>query len=878
MDTHTQHQDRRNSRHKTSFGRRATAHQRLLTTLATVALLGVIIGLSSCAGLTSASSGGPGGIPGTPGAGILSPSASTLSFGNVSVGNSASQSLTITNTGTATVNIASASITGAGFSVAGGSPLSAIAVGQSATFQIQFGPPSSGAVNGSISITSDASNSPVTISLTGTGTQPGLSISPGSLNFGNVTVGQSASQTVTLTNSGNLNTVVNLATLTGTGFSMSGNSLPVTLSNGQSTSFTVVFAPTTPGGVAGSIVFTDNAPGSPQTLSISGSGVASNASLIANPGSYAFGNVAVGSSSSHTITLTNNGNASATISQASVSGTDFSMSGLTTPITIPAGQNTTLSAKFAPAAIGNTSATITITSNATNSTLTIALTGAGTQGQLSANPSSVNFGTLVIGATDSVAVTLTNTGTASVTVSQASATGTGFTIGGLTTPVTIAVGQATALTAKFAPTTAGNFSGNIAVTSNAPGSPLNIALSGIGTQPPQPKLTINPTSMNFNSVNVGSNGTATITLSNPGNASTVITQATASGTGFSISGLAIPATIAAGGSTSFTAKFAPGAAGNASGSVSLTSNAPGSPASIALSGTGVQPQLSANPSSVNFGSVITGNSNSQTVTLSNNGSASVTITAANVTGTGFSSSGLSLPATIAAGANTTFNVAFAPASAGSVSGSVSLVSNAPSSPLAIALSGTGTAATAILTATPSSLPFGNVDVNSNSSLTTTLKNTGNSNVTISSVTPSGTGFSASGVSSGLTLGPNQTATLTATFAPTASGGVSGSISIASNATGSPTNVSLTGMGVTISSHTVGLTWDASTTTGVTGYFVYRGIVMGGPYSKVNFPQDSSLAFTDSGLISGQTYFYVVTAVDSSNVESGFSTEVSAAIP
>jgi len=849
----------------------------ILAILGTAAVFVLVVVLSSCAGLTSANSGGPG-VPGSPGAGVLTASSTSLSFGSISVGNNASQTLTFTNTGTATVNIISASISGAGFSAIGGSPLSAIGVGQSGTIQIQFAPPSAGAVSGSLTITSDASNSPLTVALSGTGTQPGLSISPASLNFGNVTVGQSTSQKVTLTNSGNVNMVINLATLSGAGFTMSGLSLPSTLGAGQSTSFNVQFAPTTAGGVTGSIVFTDNAPASPQTLSLSGSGVAANATLIANPGSFAFGNVVVGSSSSQSITLTNNGNTGATISQASISGTGFSMSGLATPVTLQAGQSTSFTAKFAPAATGNASGTITITSNATNSTLTIALTGVGTQGQLSANPASVNFGSLVIGASDSVAITLTNTGTASATVSQASVSGTGFSLSGLATPVTINPGQGTSFTAKFAPTAAGNFSGNISVTSNAPNSPLNIALSGVATQPPQPQLTINPTSVNFNSVNVGSTGTATITLSNPGNASTVISQATASGTGFSFSGLSVPTTIAAGGSTSFTAKFAPTTTGNASGSISLTSNAPGSPASIALSGTGVQAQLVANPSIVSFGNVITGNSNSQTITLSNGGNASVTITQANVSGAGFSTTGLSLPKTIAAGGNTTFNVVFAPTSAGSVTGSVSLVSNAPNSPLAINLSGTGTAATALLTATPSSLAFGNVNVNSNSSLTTTLKNTGNSNVTISSVTPSGAGFSASGVSSGLILTPNQTATITVIFAPTGAGTVSGSVSVASNATGSPTNVSLTGTGVTISSHTVGLTWDASTSSGVTGYFVYRGTVTGGPYSKVNSSEDSSLSFTDSGLLSGQTYFYVVTAVDSSNVESGFSNEVSAAIP
>ena len=842
--------------------------------LATLALLLAVVGLSSCAGLTSASTPG-GGTPGSPGAGILTASATTLTFGSISVGSNATQTLTFTNTGTGTVNISSASISGAGFAAVGGSPLSTISVGQSGTIQIQFAPPSAGAVTGSLTIASDAANSPLTISLTGTGTQPGLTISPASLNFGNVTVGQTSTQAVQLTNSGNVNVVVNLATLTGSGFTMSGLSLPATLTAGQSVSFNVKFAPTTGGGVTGSIVFTDNAPGSPQTLSISATGVATNATLIANPGSFAFANVAVGSTSSQTITVSNSGNASVTISQASVTGAGFAISGLTTPKTIAAGQNTTFTAQFIPTVTGNASGTITITSNASDPSLTIPLTGIGTQGRLSANPGSINFGSLVIGATVSVAVTLTNTGTASVVVSSASASGAGFSISGLATPITLNAGQGTSFTAKFAPTSAGNASGSISIVSNAPNSPLSVSLSGTGTQP---QLTISPTNVSFNNVNVGSSGMATITLSNPGNASTVISQAAASGAGFSLSGLPLPATIAAGGSASFTAKFAPTVKGSASGSISITSNAPGSPATTTLSGTGVQAQLAANPSSVSYGSVITGNSNSQTITLSNGGNASLTISSANVTGTGFSTNGLSLPKTIAAGGNTTVNVVFTPTAAGGVTGSVSLVSNAPNSPLAIELSGSGTASTVLLGATPSSLSFSNVNTGSNSALTTTLKNNGNSNVTVSSVTATGAGFTASGVTSGLILTPNQTAVLTVTFAPTTSGAVSGNVAVASNATGSPTNVSVTGTGVSISPHTVALTWDASTTTGVIGYFVYRGSVSGGPYTKQNSSPDTILTFTDSGLNSGTTYFYVVTAVDGSNVESAFSNEVSAAVP
>lgn len=105
--------------------------------------------------------------------------------------------------------------------------------------------------------------------------------------------------------------------------------------------------------------------------------------------------------------------------------------------------------------------------------------------------------------------------------------------------------------------------------------------------------------------------------------------------------------------------------------------------------TGGSSQLGANPTSINFGNVTVGSSSSQIVTLTNLGSASLTISQANVTGAVFSVSGLTLPVTLAVGQSTTLSARFAPAAAGSVTGSISVVSNAPSSPTTISLSGTG---------------------------------------------------------------------------------------------------------------------------------------------------------------------------------------------
>jgi Abnormal spindle-like microcephaly-assoc'd, ASPM-SPD-2-Hydin len=500
-------------------------------------------------------------------------------------------------------------------------------------------------------------------------------------------------------------------------------------------------------------------------------------------------------------------------------------------------------------------------------------TGAGA-GMLSANLTTVSFGTVGVGKTTTQSVTVTNTGTATVTLDQTAVSGTSFTTGAGTPSATIAPGQSKIIQIQFAPVAPGSASGGFTIVSDASNSPLSVALVGTGGEP---GLAISPASFNFGSVQVGSTGTATITLTNSGTESVSINQASAAGTGFSAIGLAPGATIAAGQSTTFTAQFTPTTSGNASGSISVASNAPNSPLTIALSASGSQAQISAIPSTAGFGNVSTGTSNSQTISLTNNGTASLVISHATVTGTGFSISGLSAPITIPAGSNTTFNAAFAPGVAGAVTGSISLTSNAPNSPFMIALSGSGLAGTQLLTFSTSNLSFGSVNVGSSTDLSSSLTNTGNSSVTISAVNVTGAVFTVSGVSSGETLAAGQSIPVTVQFAPTAGGAVSGSVTLLSNATNSAA-MSLSGSGAQQSTHTVGLAWMDSATT-VAGYNVYRGTTTGGPYaSKLTASPVTSTQFTDSGLQSGQTYYYVVTAVDSNGVESVYSNQATASIP
>jgi len=126
----------------------------------------------------------------------------------------------------------------------------------------------------------------------------------------------------------------------------------------------------------------------------------------------------------------------------------------------------------------------------------------------------------------------------------------------------------------------------------------------------------------------------------------------------------------------------------------------------------------------------------------------------------------------------------------------------------------------------------------------------------------------------VTLAPSQKLTLSVTFDPTAAGSLNGSISIVSNATGSPAVIGLSGTGV---AHSVALSWNASTST-ASGYNVYRSTTSGSGYVKINSSLVSGLAYADSNVTRGTTYYYVTTAVDSSGSESAYSNRASAAIP
>lgn len=499
------------------------------------------------------------------------------------------------------------------------------------------------------------------------------------------------------------------------------------------------------------------------------------------------------------------------------------------------------------------------------------------------SPASVSFGSLTVGQSASKTLTITNTGTQSLKVSGISVAGSGFTMKAVAVPMTLAAGQSANVSTTFTASASGAASGKIMISSNAPDSPVVVALTATGVSKSS-DLAVSPPSVSFGAVKMGSESTQAVRLTNSGSSSMTISAVAVSGAGVSVSGLSFPVNLAAGASASLNAIFKPTKAGNASGTLTVTSNAANSPDAIGWSATATASSSSADltitPSPVAFGTVPTGSTTTQTIRLSNSGGSELTISGVSATGTGISVSGISTPLNIAAGQSANLTATLKLSSAGGASGEIKISSNAAGSPAQVSWSATAQASVVALTSNPASLSFGNVNVGTTDTLQATIKNTGNADAKISKISVSGTGFSLNGSSSAATLDPGQSITVSVNFDPKAAGNDSGSLTIASNASNPQLAVALAGSGVTKSpatSHSVALEWDASKSS-VVGYYVYRSSKPSGPYARLNSSTTTNTSYSDSTVSGGQVYYYVVTAVNSSNIESTDSNQVSVTVP
>jgi HYDIN/CFA65/VesB family protein len=399
----------------------------------------------------------------------------------------------------------------------------------------------------------------------------------------------------------------------------------------------------------------------------------------------------------------------------------------------------------------------------------------------------------------------------------------------------------------------------------------------------QVSLAGNP--VNFGNVQLGTTLIQPLVLTNTGRAPVTIYRVTVSGTGFTFVGPTLPIVVNSQKSVALSVSFLAQTAGSVTGSAAVQGYVTwggkyrtrygGVTISLSGSGYSTNPGYLTAPPSLNLGSVTLGNSQTQVLTLSNTGGSNLTISGANLNGTGYSVSGLTFPYTMAPGASAGLSVVFAPTTVGTNNATLILASNASDPSVSISLTGSGTSSNGTLTVAPSAMNFGSVTIGTTQSQSGSMTATGGS-VTLSSTSSSNAAFTLAGVNPPLTLLAGQSVPYTVTFTPTASGAASANISFFTSNSNSALEIA-SGSGATIQ-HTVNLWWNASTSSSVSGYNVYRGASPTGPFSRINPAVNTALSYSDSAVQSGTTYYYVTTAVDASGVESSYSNQVTAAVP
>jgi hypothetical protein len=357
---------------------------------------------------------------------------------------------------------------------------------------VAFRPAAAGALSASLSVADNATGSPQKVTLTGTGVlPPTVTLTPASLTFASTTEGvTTAAQVVTLKNTSTttaLTITTGGITFTGTNptsFTQTATTCGTTLAIGASCTISVAFKPAATGALSASLSVADNAIGSPQKVTLTGTGVAAPA-ITLSPAALSFPDTVVAAiSNAQIVTVKNTGGAAATISSITLGGTnptDFQQVH-TCGAALAAGASCNIYLAIKPASAAAFTATLSITDNVAGSPQKVALTGTGIAASaLTLSASALTFPATTHGTTSAaITVTITNSSLATVDISSISITGTNPTSFAQLNTCTPALAPAAACTVAvaFTPTTTGALKATLSIASSV-ASQL-VRLSGTG--------------------------------------------------------------------------------------------------------------------------------------------------------------------------------------------------------------------------------------------------------------------------------------------------------------------------------------------------------------------------------------------------------------
>ena len=529
-----------------------------------------------------------------------------LFFGSYAVGvTSPTQTVTLTNKQSVALNISR--ITPSGDFNQTDTCGSSVAAQGTCTFTVSFTPTAAGIRTGQIVISDDAAGSPQQVmNLTGTGGGPIMALAQTSLSL-TALVRNTSTKSAKLTNNGSAALIFSSIKASGD-YSVGGSCTSVTfLDPGLSCAVAVSFTPTVTGTVLGAVTISDNAPGSPHLITLSGIGLPT---LSVSPTNLTWGTISVGSTgTAQIVTIANNATTKQSFSYMGSGNFGISSGGGTpcgtSPVSLGLAPNNkcTLSVTFSPTANGAIKGALTVTDSLTGLAYNpqiVGLNGSGTGAavsHLSFQPSNVSFGNVVVGsALGPKTVTVKNASTSSLTITGVTPSGDFSNSATGTSPcqngTVLTAGLTCTLALTFTPTVQGNLNGSVTISDNATTGPTTqvFDLTGIGNWP----IVLSPASLTFSPQSVGTTSAAQlVTMLNYSTSTVAINSIVASGDYSFASGGSCGTTVSAAtgqtpGSCTFAVTFTPAVTGSIKGAVTVTHNAAGnnSPQVVGLSGTG----------------------------------------------------------------------------------------------------------------------------------------------------------------------------------------------------------------------------------------------------------------------------------------------------
>ena len=624
-------------------------------------------------------------------------SPTSKNYGSVVLGQSKQQIFSISNTGSASLEVTSTSLSGGQsdqFAIINGGGAFSLASGASHDMTVRFTPSSVGTKSTSLSIASnDPDENPLTISLSGSGIViPDIHSAQTDHSYGDVYLGSSSSFTFQIQNTGNGDLHVSSTTLGGTcpgQFAIKGGGGTFTVVPGGSRNVIVAFEPTILGYSSSILILQSDDPDeNPYNLTISGNGIAIPAPNISvSPTSYQYGSLVVGTGSNKTFVVSNTGNADLHLSGIALSGSEashFSIQSGGSDATVTPGSQQNIVVRFQPLSVGSKSALLSITSDDPDQNpVTLQLSGQGTLPDISVTPSSYDFGNVLWDHTADKCFMIKNEGSATLTINSIQFSGTssgGFAIADNPAPLSLGPGESQCLTIYFTPMTLETHTGEITIQHNvANKNPSVISLAGRGVIP---DIEINPLSINFGFISVGSNLVKELRISNTGTAVLHVGKisligensnsfACLSETSFSVS---------AGQSKQVQVQFKPAEIGAKSAQLKLECDDPDeSEITVILSGNDESPDILLSQSQLDFGQVLINTIDTLSLTLANQGHVDLEVSNCRIIGNDENNFSLLQPQSIAVGPSESIilQIAFAPLSIGSKSASLEITSNDP---------------------------------------------------------------------------------------------------------------------------------------------------------------------------------------------------------